>query len=139
MANPNPNTSGLKPPWKKGDPSPNPSGYNGSRAEKEILRYLKKHSLWPEFAKTVVAKSIGPNADARWAAIYLRVLRQWPEQRKTEADTIDLGYSDDKAIYMAKRMMEADAQYERQQRDSLHVQRERVDQESGGGSDTGTG
>lgn len=138
MANPNPNTSGLKAPWKPGETG-NKKGFNGSRAEKEILRYLKKENLWPEFAKTVVAKSIGPHADARWAAIFARITRQWPEQRKAETDKIDLDMSDEKTIYMAKRMMEIDAEYERSKRDSLFVQHAGIDQEEDGGGDPPAG
>ncbi len=138
MANPNPNTSGLKPPWKPGETG-NKKGFNGSRAEKELLRLLKKEKLWPEWARTLAAKSIGPNADARFMAIFLRVLRQWPEQRKDETNTIDLGMSDEKTIYMAKRMMEIDAEYERSKRDSPPSQYEGVDQEVDGGDDTGAG
>lgn len=130
MANPHPNTSGLRPPFKKGE-NHNPTGKKGTSWRSKLKAFCEDKGHDIELFKTLIVMGLGdteklgkrkPNLKA--IEIIAEIVDAYGKRADARArlptkSKLAEDYTDAKAEWMAEHMMELDAKYEREHSETV--------------------
>lgn len=129
MSNPNPNKSGLRPPWKPGQPG-NPTGKKSPSWRSKLKSLCEDNGHDVQLFKTLIVLGLGDTKSLKGRKPNLKAIEMIAEivdaygkradarakskQASQPIQPVD-DMPPDKAAYMLQKMMEADAEYEQLQ------------------------